>query len=73
MYEDFIERMYKVFSDAEKPTLDEMTPHRCCECDEVRDQLHAYDKRDVPDKWSLTKNISKGAWVYGCNKNQGAR
>ena len=42
--------MYQVFSSVKKPDINKMTPHRCCECDEVRDQLHAYDKRDVPEK-----------------------
>lgn len=49
MYEEFIEKMYRVFSVAEKPGIDEMTPHRCLECDEVRDQLHPYDQREIPD------------------------
>lgn len=49
-YKDFIEKMYMVFSEVDKPGLDEMTPHRCIECNEIRDQLHAYDKRDVPNK-----------------------
>jgi hypothetical protein len=49
MYEEFIEKMYSAFSNAEKPAIDEMTPHRCIECDEVRDQIHTFDKREVPD------------------------
>lgn len=51
MYEEFIEKMYQVFSSAEKPLIGEMTPHRCIECDELRDQLHPYVQRDVPDEW----------------------
>jgi len=50
MYEKFIEKMYKVFSDVERPTMDEITPHRCIECDEIRDQLYPYGMREVPDK-----------------------
>ncbi len=50
MYKEFIEKMYQTFSSAEKPRIDEVTPHRCMECDEVRDQLHPYDQRNIPDK-----------------------
>ncbi len=27
-----------------------MTPHRCSECDEVRDQLFEYSQRELPEK-----------------------
>ncbi len=50
MYEKFIEEMYKVFENTPKPVKDDMTPHRCIECDEVRDQLSEYEKREIPDK-----------------------
>lgn len=51
MYEKFIEKMYRVFSNCEKPNIDGMTPHRCLGCDEIRDQaLHPYNMREVPDK-----------------------
>ena len=49
MYQEFIEQMYKVFSDVEKPLIDDITPHRCIECDDIRDQVHPYNKRDLTD------------------------
>jgi len=45
---DFIKRMYEAFLHAEKPCLSEMTPHRCKECDEIRDKFHPYDKQSLP-------------------------
>ncbi len=50
MHQEFIKRMYRVFSSVEKPLIEEMTPHRCPECDNVRDRLHAYNQREVPDE-----------------------
>ena len=49
MYQEFIKRMYLVFSEVGKPELHEMTSHRCIECDEIRDQIHPYDKKELPD------------------------
>lgn len=50
MYEEFINEMYKVFENTPKPSKDDMTPHRCIECDEIRDQLFKFEQRELPDK-----------------------
>lgn len=45
---DYIERLYRAFADAPRPDRDEITPHRCGECDEVAARLSRYAARDVP-------------------------
>jgi hypothetical protein len=45
---DYIERLYKAFAEAPRPTASELTPHRCGECDEVAARLSAHYARDVP-------------------------
>ena len=50
MYEEFIKEMYKAFSSVPKPKKSQMTPHRCPECDDIRDQLYEYTQRELPDK-----------------------
>ncbi len=47
--QEFIKKIYKVFSYAEKPSITEITPHRCEECDEIRDSFYAYDQKSIPD------------------------
>jgi len=49
MYEEFINNMYQVFSKAEKPEKSEITPHRCTECDKIRDELFSHNKEDIED------------------------
>jgi hypothetical protein len=41
---------YKAFSSAPRPRPDEITTHRCCECDKVRDDFSAYAVTEVPDE-----------------------
>lgn len=43
-----IPRIYATFSAAPRPVRDEIAPHRCGECDEVRDRLARYESRCVP-------------------------
>lgn len=45
-----VELLYAAFAEASRPTLDDITPHRCYECDEVRDGLAPYAARTVPDE-----------------------
>ncbi|MCU0806121.1 MAG: hypothetical protein MUF79_13715 [Burkholderiales bacterium] len=47
------------FRQAPRPALDEITPHACDECDELRDALHPHEPASVPDavldrhRWDL--------------------
>jgi hypothetical protein len=45
---DYIGRLYQAFAGAPRPTLDEITPHRCAECDEVAARLSPHVARAVP-------------------------
>ena len=45
-----IESTYAAFLKAPRPAPGDITPHRCEECDKVRDFLAAYSVQDVPDK-----------------------
>jgi hypothetical protein len=45
---DYIERLYQAFADAPRPAPDEITPHRCGECDEVAARLSPHVARAVP-------------------------
>jgi hypothetical protein len=45
---DYIERLYQAFADAPRPDRDEITPHRCDECDEVSARFSRHPARDVP-------------------------
>ena len=40
----------EAFQHAPRPTPEEITPHRCCECDRVRDDFAPYSVDDVPDE-----------------------
>ena len=44
-----IDTVYVAFDAAPRPAADEITSHRCCECDRVRDDLARFRARDVPD------------------------
>jgi hypothetical protein len=55
---ELIERIYAAFSAAPRPDADEITPHRCWECDEVRDRLNRYQVREVP--------IDDMEWIGDC-------
>lgn len=46
----FIDQVYRAFKDARKPSVDEITLHRCVECDDIRDTFEAYSVRNVPDE-----------------------
>jgi hypothetical protein len=43
-----IHRIYAAFSAAPRPARDEIAPHRCWECDQVRDRLARHESRGVP-------------------------
>ena len=43
-----IEQTYAAFAEAPRPGRDEITSHRCSECDGIRDQFAKYSVRDVP-------------------------
>jgi hypothetical protein len=45
---DYIGRLYEAFAGAPRPRRDEITPHRCAECDEVADRLSPHTARAVP-------------------------
>jgi hypothetical protein len=45
-----IESTYAAFSKASRPAPGDITPHRCEECDAVRDLLAAYSVQEVPDE-----------------------
>ena len=40
---------YKAFDSAPRPDANEITSHRCCECDDIRDDFSEYLVKDVPD------------------------
>ena len=42
------EEVYNAFSSVPKPNYDQITPHRCLECDEIRDEFSKYSVRDLP-------------------------
>ena len=44
-----IEPLFAAFSSAPRPAAEEITSHRCCECDRVRDDFARYSVREVPD------------------------
>jgi hypothetical protein len=46
---EYVERLYGAFSDAPRPAKEEITPHRCYECDEVTARLAPHQSREVPD------------------------
>lgn len=50
--------MYKVFEKTPKPNKDDMTPHRCFECDEIRDQFFDFGQRELPDKVIISHSDS---------------
>lgn len=53
-----IHRIYAAFSAAPRPARDEIAPHRCWECDGVRDRLARHEARCVP--------ISEMEWLGDC-------
>ena len=44
-----VPEFYEAFSSAPRPGSEEITMHRCCECDKVRDDFSEYLVTDVPD------------------------
>ena len=44
-----IEQTYAAFKHAPRPRIDQITSHRCWECDGIRDEFAKYAARDVPD------------------------
>ena len=46
----YIDRLYAAFAAAPRPKEDEITPHRCPECDEVAARLAPHESREVPDE-----------------------
>ena len=46
----FIDQVYLAFKDASQPSVDEITLHRCLECDDIRDSFEPYSVRNVPDE-----------------------
>ncbi len=45
-----VNSFYKAFLGAPRPTLSEITTHRCWECDKVREDFAAYSVKKVTDK-----------------------
>lgn len=45
----FIDQVYLAFRDARQPLDDEITLHRCIECDDIRDTFKPYSVQNVPD------------------------
>lgn len=48
--DDYIPRLYRAFVAAPRPQKDEVTPHRCWECDEVDERLAPHEAAHVPDE-----------------------
>ena len=46
----FIKRLFAAFAEAPRPSKDEITPHRCLECDDVAARLAAHSHAEVPDE-----------------------
>ncbi len=46
---ELIERIYRAFAQAPQPEANQITQHRCDECDTVRDMLAPFLVREVPD------------------------
>lgn len=44
-----ISSFFQAFSLAPRPTAAEITPHRCWECDQVRDDFAPYSVGEIPD------------------------
>lgn len=47
---EYVERLYGAFSNAPRPAQEEITSHRCGECDEVATRLAPHQSRTVPDE-----------------------
>jgi len=47
--EAYIKRLYIAFDQAPRPRPEEITPHRCGECDEVAARLAPHPHAEVPD------------------------
>jgi hypothetical protein len=45
-----ISSFFQAFKQAPRPTVHELTPHRCEECDKVRDDFAPYSVEEVPDE-----------------------
>ena len=45
----FIDALYAWFSAAPRPSAEEVTSHRCLQCDEICDELSRCTARSVPD------------------------
>jgi hypothetical protein len=52
-----IEQTYAAFSRAPRPSINQMTSHRCGECDGIRDEFAKYRARDVPSH-SINNNTA---------------
>jgi hypothetical protein len=46
---EYVTRLYAAFASAPRPKKAEITPHRCCECDEVNERLGPHEAAFVPD------------------------
>ena len=38
------------FRHVQKPGAEQIVPHECVECDELKNDLHPYDSESVPDE-----------------------
>ena len=45
-----VDQLYDAFSEAVKPSGNSIAPHRCPECNRIRDDFDKYQSRDVPDR-----------------------
>lgn len=50
MYDDFIEKLYDTFSEARRPTKEEMTIYKDFECAEIMEKFSPHKNCDLPDK-----------------------
>lgn len=44
-----ISSFFEAFSEAIRPSINELTPHRCLECNKVRGDFVRYSVNDIPD------------------------
>lgn len=61
-----ISSFIEAFQHAPRPTPEEITPHRCCECDRVQDDFAPYAVDDVPDQVIELRvsRIPSGRYVF---------
>ncbi len=46
----FIDQVYLAFRDVRQPLVDEITLHRCIECDDIRDTFKLYSVQNIPNE-----------------------